>query len=78
MELETIFADFNNTDICGRVRLSVTGATQNIKRKNIDMIEGKAVMLDDGDGLKIIGILKFSKEENIWVAEIDRERFINY
>jgi hypothetical protein len=73
-----LFVDFNNADKLGRIRLNTLGALRCIREKNIDLFEGKQVKLDDEDSLTNTGILKFSKEENIWVAEIDQETFIHY
>lgn len=76
--METVNVDFNNTDSSGRIRLNTVGALESIRNKSIDLIEGKQVELDDEDGLRNIGILKFSKEEYIWVAEIEWGKFIYY
>ena len=71
MGIEVIFADFNNADEKGRVRLSTNGSLNDIKNKNIELVSGKKVLLDDYDELKTFGTLYFSTEENIWVAEIN-------
>ena len=66
-----IFVDFNNADKNGRVRLNVSGSVEDIKSNGIILQNGLLVLLDDDDGLKTLGKLTFSEEENIWVAEID-------
>ena len=71
MDILTVFADFNNADKKGRVRLNTFGSTEDIKIKSIEFKEGLQVVLDDNDGLTTIGHIKYSDEENIWVAEID-------
>lgn len=68
---ETIFADFNNTDKENRVRLNTNGSLNDIKAKNIKMVDGLELLLDDGDEFKIKGVVEFSKNENIWVARCD-------
>jgi hypothetical protein len=75
--METINVDFNNADSHGRVRLNKAGAIESISEKNIELVEGKQVELHDEDSLRNVGTLKFSKEENIWVAEIDWKNFIH-
>lgn len=70
--------DFQNSDTLGRVRLTTNGARQSISENSIELIEGKSVMLDDGYELRNMGILRFSKEENIWVAEFDDNAFTYY
>ena len=42
-----------------------------LKEKNITLEESLEVTLNDDDGLETRGIVRFSNEENIWVAEID-------
>jgi len=76
--METIIVDFNNLDNCGQVRLNTTGALKSIHENSIELIEGKRVQLDDTEGLKNIGPLHFSKDENIWVVKISAENFIEY
>ena len=71
MDIEVIFVDFNNADEKGRVRLSTNGSLNDIKNKNIELVEGKKVLLDDSEELKTLGTLYFSNEENIWVAVIN-------
>ena len=71
MITEIIFADFNNADEKGRVRLSTKGSLNDIKNKKIKLVEGKKVLLDDSEELKTLGTLYFSNEENIWVAVIN-------
>ena len=69
-----LFADFNNADKKGRVRVNTAGAENNLKRMNIKLKSGLEVLLDDDDGLATSGIVEFSDEENIWVARIDWEK----
>ena len=71
MHIEVIFVDGNNADEKGRVRLSTNGSLKDIKNKNIKLVEGKKVLLDDSEELKTLGTLYFSNEENIWVAVIN-------
>jgi hypothetical protein len=70
-ELNKIFADFHNADIKGRVRLNTNGTLDDLKNKNIKLEPGLEILLDDDDGLSVKGIIQFSEEEKMWVAEID-------
>lgn len=70
-----LFADFNNADTLGRIRLSNRGTISDIERLNIKLSNGLEVLLDDGDGLATIGIVGFSEIENIWVARISWDKF---
>jgi hypothetical protein len=70
--LPKIFADFNNLDRQGRVRFT-SGTNKDIERQQINLVPGTRVLLDDGEELSVVGIVEFSKEENIWVAKYDKD-----
>lgn len=70
-DMPKIFADFNNADELGRVRLNSNGTFEDIKKFNIELKEGMQVLLDDNDCLTTIGHVKYFDEEKIWVAEIN-------
>ena len=71
MELPRIFADFNNADSCGRLRLIFHRSAEDIERQKLNMISGLKVVIYDNDELSAIGEVVFSEEEQIWVARID-------
>ena len=66
-----IFADFNNADKERRIRLNTAGTMNDLKIKDIKLIPGLEVLLDDDGGLITSGAVQFSEQENIWVAKID-------
>lgn len=70
-EIPKLFADFNNADQQGRVRLNTNGTFADIKKLNLDFKEDMQVLLDDNDRLTTIGHVKYSDEEKIWVAVIN-------
>ena len=75
-----IYADFHNADAQGRLRLNCVGTTEDLARQAITLRDGMPLTLysDDVDEhgrldeLLVDGIVSFSKEENCWVATIDR------
>ncbi|MEO8146235.1 MAG: hypothetical protein ABI723_01295 [Bacteroidia bacterium] len=69
--MEKILVDFHNSDKKGRVRLNTNGTRTDLEKNNIILIEGIELLLHDGDELVTKGIINYSKDENIWVAEID-------
>lgn len=71
MDLPILFADFNNPDREGRLRLNCDGTIKDIERIGLMLHEGMLISLDDTDGLSTEGIVELSLEENIWVAKID-------
>jgi hypothetical protein len=70
-----IYADFNNADSKGRVRLNTEGTYRDLERMNIKLKENLEVLLDDDEGIVILGVVLFSEEENIWVVNINWDEF---
>lgn len=66
----TIYADFNNADANGRVRLNCAGTVSDLSRLGVVLREGMAVVLSDDD-LAADGRVEFSADERIWVAAVD-------
>ena len=66
-----LFADFNNTDKHGRIRLNTNGTLNDLAKDSITLKSGLEVLLNDGDCLESGGIVEYSDEEKIWVARID-------
>lgn len=66
-----IYADFNNADSKGRVRLTTEGTFRDLERLNIKLESGLEILLDDDEGLVTSGVVLFSDEEKIWVAKIN-------
>ena len=66
-----IYADFNNADSRGRIRLNTEGTFHDLQRMKIKLEEGLQILLDDDEGLAISGTVLFSEEENIWVGIIN-------
>jgi len=71
-----IFADFNNADTLGRIRLNTSGSLSDIKKMGDHFKENIYVILDDEEGLQIFGRVLYSGAEKIWVAEVDWSNFI--
>lgn len=68
-----LFADFNNGDPQGRLRLNCAGTMHDLSNQGIQLVPGLAVVLSD-DELEADGIVQFSEDESIWVAAIDWNR----
>ncbi|MVT08305.1 hypothetical protein [Chitinophaga tropicalis] len=67
---ETIYADFQNVDKLGRVRLNLRRTLFDLKTQRIMLEPGKELVLDNDAGVSGKGIVQFSEEEDIWVAVI--------
>jgi hypothetical protein len=68
-----LYADFQNADRMGRIRLITAGTLHDLKTMDVKLEQGQTLWLDDDEGHCIVGIAEFSKEENIWVAKINGE-----
>ena len=79
MSLPNVYADFQNADSQGRVRLNCQGTIQDLARQKLQLHDGLLLRLysDDADAggvereLAVDGRVTFSRDENCWVAEID-------
>lgn len=78
MERLKMYADFNNADVQGRLRLYPSLSANKSKEILLHEFAGKEVEFDDEDSLRVIGILEFSAEEKIWVGRIDWKAVIHY
>ena len=66
----TIFADFQNADEQGRIRLNTRGAQRDIEQLSPALTAGMSLTFSDGE-LEVDGEAEFSEEEHVWVARID-------
>lgn len=65
-----VFADFQNSDPLGRIRLSCVGTVEDLARQGIQLCDGLQLHLYD-DGLEADGVVRYSNDEGRWVAVID-------
>jgi hypothetical protein len=79
MAAPRIYADFQNADSQGRLRLICAGTTHDLERQQIKLAAGLAVTLyaddadDEGrpDDIEASGVVEYSEDEQCWVARID-------
>jgi hypothetical protein len=71
-----IYADFNNADSRGRIRLNTEGTFRDLQEMGIKLEEGFEVLLDDDEGIVTLGVVSFSEDEQIWVAEINWKKIM--
>jgi hypothetical protein len=67
IEHPVIYADFNNCDVQGRVRLNIAGSQRDLGSTGVRLDDGVVLHLTDNE-LEVIGTAEFSEEENIWTA----------
>lgn len=72
----SVYADFHNADPSGRVRLNLHGTAQDLKALSMELCDGLRLTLSDGE-LSVEGVVRFSGEEQIWVAEIDWNEIVD-
>jgi len=70
-----LYADFQNVDPEGRIRLNTAGTSEDLARqKRIFSGQQAQLYTDDGDsegGLTIPGTQEVSEAEGIWIAVVD-------
>jgi len=74
MKRPSVYADFNNSDTQGRVRLNCVGTIEDLSRLRVTLAEGQLLTLAD-EALEVDGEVLYSPEEGLWVAVIDWEGF---
>ena len=65
-----IYADFQNNDAAGRIRLNCVGTIASLSRSGIVLREGLEAVIYCSE-LETDGVVRFSESERLWVAEID-------
>ena len=65
-----VFADFHNTDVKGRLRLSCVGTIEDLERQGIVLREGQSLTIYSEE-LEVDGVVHYSEEEKLWTAVID-------
>lgn len=76
-----VYADFNNADPKGRLRLTCVGTINDLSRLGVQLREGLVltVYMDDADhqgqpdDMEAVGVVEYSPDEHCWVARIDWE-----
>ena len=65
-----VYADFNNADPRGRLRMNCAGTVADLAAQGVRLREGLELTLRDGE-LVADGRASFSDDEHIWVAAVD-------
>ena len=65
-----VYVDFHNTDTHSRVRLTTRETLDDIRKQWIFLKNGMTLQLHDEE-VETTGVVRYSEEEKIWVAEID-------
>lgn len=65
-----LYADFNNADELGRVRLNGAGTLRDLARFGVPLSEGLALTVHDEE-LAADGVAEYSPAEKVWAARID-------
>ena len=73
--MPTLRVDFQNCDPSGRVRLNTRGTLEDLASQRVQLAEGQALRLVDGE-LAALGSATFSADERLWVATVDWKEVI--
>jgi hypothetical protein len=68
-----IFADFQNADSQGRLRLNCIGTIEDLSRQGTKLINGGNLLIYSEE-LEVDAVVSYSNEEKIWVASIDWDK----
>ena len=69
---DVVYADFNNMDSAGRIRLNTVGTIEDVQKLSLRLVEGMSLVVSDSE-IKASGKVEFSSEENIWVLNLDED-----
>lgn len=69
-KIPLIYADFQNADPEGRLRLNCRGTIEDLARNGLSLHEGMVLRLCMED-VEAIGKVTFSPDEDLWVAVVD-------
>ena len=70
MNAHTIYADFNNADREGRLRLNGAETLRDLARLGTPLAEGLPLIVHDEE-LAADGVASYSAVERVWTARID-------
>jgi hypothetical protein len=68
-----VFADFQNADSQGRLRLNCIGTIEDLSRQGTKLINGEKLSIYSEE-LEADAVVSYSDEEKIWVATIDWDK----
>jgi hypothetical protein len=68
--METVYADFNNQDERGRIRLNCVGSLQDLERLQPMLRNRLTLRLTDGEGC-VVATLYNDQQANIWLGVPD-------
>jgi hypothetical protein len=73
MNYPKVFADFQNADEQGRLRLNCIGTIEDLSRQGTQLIPGNRLLIYSEE-LEADAVIEYSDQERIWVAAIDWEQ----
>jgi hypothetical protein len=68
-----VFADFQNSDEQGRLRLNCIGTIEDLSRQGTQLIPGGKLLIYSEE-LEADAVIEYSDQEKIWVASINWEQ----
>ena len=68
--LPRLYVDFNNADPAGRIRLNSMGTIQDLHVQKFRLASDAELILHDDGDLEAVGVVVWSEDEKIWVAEL--------
>jgi hypothetical protein len=65
-----VYADFQNADEQGRLRLNCAGTLADLSRQGIELSVGRSLSLYSED-LEVAGVVEYSGVDRLWIVRID-------
>lgn len=72
-----VFADFQNADARGRLRLTTVGTLKDLSQQGVTLTDGLALTVYEPDELEADGTVQWSEDEQLWVADIGPVRHLD-
>ncbi|QWT21310.1 hypothetical protein KPL74_04745 [Bacillus sp. NP157] len=74
MDRLKLHVDFNNCDADGAIRLSTKGVADSLARDNVQLVEGMAVEITDGE---IFAVARIALHDGFCVAVFDEWSYVD-
>jgi hypothetical protein len=71
-----VYADFQNADEHGRLRLNCVGTLVDLSHQGIELSVGRSLTLSSED-LEVTGVVEYSDSEHLWVGRIRWNAIVN-
>jgi hypothetical protein len=72
-----VYADFQNADEEGRLRLNCVGTLADLSQQEIELAVGRSLIFYSED-LEVAGVVEYSEVGHLWVGRIDWDSIMSF